>query len=81
MINPRVQSVQPLADFQLAICFTNQEQKVFDMKPYLSFGIFQALRDTNFFNQVKPLNGTVVWPNNLDIDPDTLYLDGEPTNQ
>ncbi|PRY40150.1 uncharacterized protein DUF2442 [Spirosoma oryzae] len=80
MMNPRVLSVQPTTDFQLLIHFTNQERKVFDVKPYLSVGVFRALQDITLFNQVKPFNGTVVWPNNLDIDPDTLYLDGEPAN-
>ncbi|WP_287693319.1 MULTISPECIES: DUF2442 domain-containing protein [unclassified Microcystis] len=43
--------------------------------PLLDFGIFQELKNKQYFNQVKILDGTVTWPNEQDICPDTLYLD------
>jgi hypothetical protein len=38
-------------------------------------GVFAELRDPTAFAQVSvdPEAGTIVWPNDLDIDPDTLY--------
>ncbi|MFN6247009.1 DUF2442 domain-containing protein [Microcystis sp.] len=37
--------------------------------------MFQELKNKQYFNQVKILDGTVTWPNEQDICPDTLYLD------
>jgi len=76
-MNPRVTDVKPLPDFLLKLWFSNKECKVFDVKPYLSIGLFQELRDNSLFMQAKPFNGTVTWPNDLDFDPDRLYLESQ----
>ena len=77
-MNPRVISVKPLDNYCLELQFTNKERKLFDVKPYLSIGIFQELQDTSLFNGIRAFNGSIVWPNDLDLDPDTLYLDSKP---
>jgi hypothetical protein len=74
-MNPRVKEVQPEQDYTLLITFNNGEHKLFDVKPYLSKGIFVALHDNNIFRQVKPFNGSIRWPGDLDLCPDTLYED------
>jgi hypothetical protein len=74
-MNPRVKEVIPLPNYQLRLTFTNEETKIYDCSSLLNFGIFQELKDTPYFNQVKILDGTVTWPNEQDICPDTLYLD------
>ena len=71
----RVATVEALADYFLALTFTNGEQKLFDVKPYLARGIFTRLKDEAVFGQVKLFNGSVLWPGNLDLCPDTLYED------
>ena len=35
------------------------------------------LKEKAYFNQVKLKDGTVVWPHDQDICPDTLYLDSK----
>ncbi len=74
-MNPRVIKVQPLADYKLLIDFSNGEQGVYDCTHLLGFGIFQELQDKNYFQKAKAWDGTVVWPHEQDICPDTLYLD------
>jgi len=77
MINPRVISVIPTNDYKLNLTFSNGESGIYDCSPLLNFGVFQELQDHNYFKQVKVCDGTVVWPNEQDICPDTLYLDSE----
>jgi len=72
-MNPRVKNVQPQPDYMLFITFNNDEQKLFDVKPYLHRGIFSALEDHKIFNQIKPFNGSILWPGDLDLCTDTLY--------
>ena len=74
-MEPRVLQVQPLDNFLLYLTFSNQEKKIFDVKPYLNKDIFRTLNDLSVFNSVKVMNGTVVWMSDIDLCPDTLYLE------
>jgi hypothetical protein len=76
-MNPRVKDVFPRKDHTLLIVFKNGETKLYDCKPLLDFGVFQELNDLNYFLMAKVERGTVVWPHEQDICPDTLYLEGE----
>jgi len=80
-MNPRVRAVKPMKDYKLRLEFTNGEVGVYDCKPLLDFGVFQELRDTRYFSQVRVSLGTVVWPHEQDICPDTLYLDSLKTRK
>ena len=74
-MNPRVIAVTANDNYTLALRFTNGETGVYDCKPILDFGVFAELNDLAYFKRVKAFNGAVAWPNEQDIDPDTLYLD------
>jgi hypothetical protein len=76
-MNPRVKKVTPQSDYTLVIQFKNGEIKRYDCKPLLNFGIFRELKDLNYFFMAKAEHGTVVWPHEQDICPDTLYLASE----
>jgi hypothetical protein len=75
-MNPRVEKVFAKNDFTLLVVFKNNEQKLFDMKPYLEIGVFKALKMNSLFFSVRAENGSVVWNDTIDFDPDTLYLEG-----
>jgi hypothetical protein len=60
-------------DYTLILTFDNGEVKVFDMKPYLDFGVFKDLKDVNLFKSVRKSFDTVEWPNEADLDPEILY--------
>ncbi len=66
-------NVQPKPDFSMIIEFENGEQRYFDMKPYINEKPWFALTEGNRFLKAFILNGTVAWPDNIDIDPETLY--------
>jgi len=74
-MNPRVRGVTASSDFRLHLEFTNGERGVYDCSPLLQFGVFRELQDVNYFKQARVVDGTVVWPHEQDICPDTLYLD------
>ncbi len=74
-MNPRVKAVVPKDGYQLEITFSNGEVGVYDCRPLLDFGVFSELRDVTYFRRVRAAGGTVVWPHEQDICPDTLYED------
>ena len=74
-MNPRVKSVIASPDYKLHIEFTNGEHGIYDCSHLLELGVFQELKDRNYFKKARVSDGTVVWPHEQDICPDTLYLD------
>jgi hypothetical protein len=69
-----VKAVVPQDDYRLLLTFENDEQRIFDMTPYLDIGsVFRALKDPVLFNTVRVCFKTVAWANNADIDPEILY--------
>lgn len=74
-MNPRISKVNVNNDYQLSLTFTNGEHGIYDCSNLLEFGVFKELKNKNYFGQVKVTGGTVAWPHEQDICPDTLYLD------
>ncbi len=77
-MNPRVISASPLDDHSLLIQFNNKEQRRLDVTPYLSYPVFERLRENAFFALVQADHGTVSWPGGIDLDPDSVYLESVP---
>ena len=74
-MNPEVVNVKPEKDYTLRVWFKNGEEGIFDVKPYLEYEVFLALKDEGMFQTVRPFLGTVQWANEADLCPDTVYLD------
>jgi hypothetical protein len=79
-MNPRVKDVKPNPDYTITLTFTSGEVRVFDVKPYLEFGIFKELNDMSLFNSVRPFLGSVQWQGGQDFCLDTLYLESVPVS-
>ena len=77
-MNPRVIKIIPSEDFKLELTFSNEEKRVFDMKPYLKTGRFKELKNEAMFASVVCALGTIQWQNGLDLCPDTLYEESVP---
>ncbi len=80
-MNPRITEVTPLADHTLMLTLANGEIRRFDLAPYLHYPCFEPLKQTAFFLLARCDHGTVAWPQNIDFDPDTLYLESKPIGQ
>jgi hypothetical protein len=73
---------KPLGGYRLYLRYADGATGELDLMPLLQFtGIFEPLRDPQFFAQVRvnPDIGTIVWPNGADLCPDVLrhHLTGE----
>jgi len=79
-MNPVVQSVKPLADYQIELRFDNGEIRVLDMSSYLDFGIFAELRDEELFKTVRVCFDSVEWQNGADLCPEALYENSRPVD-
>jgi hypothetical protein len=66
-------SVQATADYILLLEFENGERRVFDMAPFMDKRPFIRLKNSSIFSKATVDYGTVVWPGNIDIAPETLY--------
>ena len=73
-MNPRVKQVKPQNNYMLHIWFSNGEEGIFDMKPYLDFGVFSELKDMSVFNTVHSDGLSIEWVNEVSLCPDTVYL-------
>lgn len=65
--------VEPKENYRLLLTFENNEQRLFDITPFLKIGKFQELKDKKLFNTVKVKFDSVEWENKLDLDPELLY--------
>jgi len=72
-------SVKTLADYMLELVFENGEKRIFDMKPFLDKKPFVKLHNSPLFFKASVGFGTVVWPGNIDIAPETLWSGSVPT--
>jgi hypothetical protein len=76
-----IKKVEYVEDYKLKLTFNDKKQKIVDLKKYSNEGaetVFYPFRDLAFFKSVKLDRklGTIVWPNGVDLCPDTLYMRG-----
>ena len=73
-----VVAVQIEAPYQLLLTFENGETRRFDMAPLLMRKPYLSLADPARFAQTQVVAGTVAWPGEIDIAPETLYQRSRP---
>ena len=71
MLQPKLLSVTPKDNYRLLLVYETGEQKLFDVKPYIT----GELKDLKNFNSVRVANHTVEWNGGQDIAPHELYED------
>jgi len=68
----KVVSVEAIDNYKLRVSLSNGRKGVFDVSPYLDKGIFQELKDKQYFRSVRVAYGGVVWPHEQDFSPETI---------
>ena len=72
-LGPRVVEAVANDNYEIFLTFDNGEHRKFDARPLLEYKIFSPLKDIDFFKSVKVDFGTIVWSDDVDYCPDTLY--------
>ena len=67
--------MQAKPDYQLDLEFKNGEKRRFDMRPLLMMKPWKRVASVGLFERVRVDYGTVVWPGEIDIAPETLRED------
>ncbi len=75
---PRPIAVEPAGDFTLKVTFNSGEVRRFDVTPYLAYPAFAALKANSLFVQARVAHNTIVWNDEVDIAPESLYLESTP---
>ncbi|HEV8082574.1 MAG TPA: DUF2442 domain-containing protein [Chitinophagaceae bacterium] len=76
-MNPGAKNVSYQSPHHLIITFTNGEVKKFDLRPYLDYPVYSDLKNESYCSKATVQNGTVIWSEEIDIDPDRLYLESK----
>jgi len=76
-----VVDVKPDDSYHLTLTFENSERRYFDMNPYLDRKPWRNLKAKPFFLRASIEHGTVIWPGEIDIDPETLYEQSIPCSE
>ena len=66
-------SSKPLPGYKVAVVFNNGQSGIFDCKYLLDYEVSASLADYSLFNQVRAEHGTLCWPNDLDVAPETVW--------
>ena len=70
---PRVIDAQYMHDYFIHVAFSNGKEGTVDLGPYLGTGIFETLKDKEYFMKLFVDGWTISWPNGADFAPETLY--------
>lgn len=80
-MNYLVKAVIPEDDYTLLVDFVDGKRKRFDMKPIIALGgVFERLKNLDFFKKAHVDRDTVAWDDMLDIAPESLYERGITIN-
>ena len=71
-----VTNVETIAPHRLRLRFEDGAEGVVDFSARHWRGVFEPLADPAYFARVQldEESGTIVWPNGVDMAPETLYL-------
>jgi hypothetical protein len=68
----KVISANPMENHKLRVFLSNGKSGIFDVSPYLDKGVFDELRDQNYFTRVRVAFGGVLWPHEQDFSAETI---------
>jgi len=73
-MTPDIVEFEILPDHRIKVTLSNGNKGIFDASPYLDKGIFNELKNQDYFKKARIEFGTIVWPNGQDFSPDTIEI-------
>lgn len=74
VLPPKLSEAVPLDGYKVHLRFADGLAADVDLSYLLDFGgVFEPLRDVEYFRQLFVEGSTIAWPNEADIAPETLY--------
>ena len=73
-----ITDVQVRPEYNLVLTFENGEVRIFNMSRYIDLKPYDKLKGSPLYKLAKVKYGTVVWPGEIDIAPETLYDESVP---
>ena len=73
-MTPDVTQVKVTPDFFVEADFASGEFRRFDMRPYLDYPAFAALRDFNLFMRAHVAHGVVVWNDEISSSHQVIII-------
>jgi hypothetical protein len=71
---PLLIEATPSDGYNVHVRFEDGTGAVVDLSYLVDYGgVFEPLRDPAYFRQLRAEAGTIVWPSEADIAPETLY--------
>ncbi|MFI3325786.1 MAG: DUF2442 domain-containing protein [Clostridia bacterium] len=68
-----VEKALPNNNYTITMLFSNGETRLYNARELLEKPVFKALNSKVFFLTAKAMYGTVVWNDDIDLDPEYLY--------
>lgn len=70
-----VTAVKPIEYLTLKVTFNDGLEGMVHFKPSHLTGVFESLKDKNYFDKVYISHGAVTWPGELDLAPDAMHTE------
>ena len=79
---PDIIEVKALENYRIYIKFKTGEEKIYDMTEHIQkIQFYNKLKDSKYFEDVRPRGDTVEWANGEDVAPENLYYESIPISK
>lgn len=75
MSDPSPIRIEALSHPNLLIEFSDASLRRFSVEPLLAYPFFEPLKNPSLFAQARIAHRTITWPGDIDIAPETLWID------
>ena len=69
----RTVKAEDVGGFNIAVTFEDGTTGTFDFSPYADYACYRQLKSEGLFSLVRADHGTVAWPGDIDIAPETVW--------
>jgi hypothetical protein len=69
----RIENITVEKDYFIKVIFSDGTDKLVDLSPLLTKGVFKSLQNPDLFAQIKNHSWFISWPGELELSADTLY--------